>query len=454
MDTPFDLAGLRRLDAAHHLHPFTDHVALHKQGTHVIRSARGCTLVDEAGRELLDALAGLWCVNIGYGRDEIRAAVDAQMRRVAFYPSFFNTSTEPTIRLAARLAELVPRGLGHVIFSNSGSEANETALKLTRAYWKLRGLPEKKKVLSRTFAYHGVGLATTSLTGLPSCLDPFDLPLPGFLHVPGPLAYGSGMSPEEYGAKCLAETERTIAREGARTIGAMFVEPIQGAGGVIVPPAGYLAQLRELCRRNDILFVADEVITGFGRLGAWFASELWSLEPDLMTVAKGITSGYVPLGGTFARDEIASTLAEGGYLAHGFTYTGHPLACAAALANLEVLTQERLVERVRDDVGPRFQQGLAKLGAHPAVAETRGFALIGAFEMRRPPRGPLAEAEPNALGPALHALGREEGVIVRGIRDLGAMSPPFVVTHAELDEMFARTARALDRLWAGEVAKG
>ena len=453
MSNALDLTTLRRLDAAHHLHPFTDHVALHKAGTHVIRSAKGSTVVDETGRELLDGLAGLWCVNIGYGRDEIRAAVDAQMREVAFYPSFFNTSTEPTIRLAARIAEIVPRGLGHVIFSNSGSEANETALKLARAYWKLRGKPAKKKVLSRTFAYHGVGLATTSLTGLPSCLDPFDLPLPGFFHVPGPLAYGSGKSPSDYGKWCLDETERTIAREGADTIGAMFVEPVQGAGGVIVPPEGYLAQLRELCRRNDILFVADEVITGFGRLGAWFASELWRLDPDLMTIAKGITSGYVPLGGTLARDEIAETLAKGGYLAHGFTYTGHPVACAAALANLEVLTKERLVERVRDDVGPRFQAQLTKLGAHPAVAETRGFALIGAFEMKKPPRGPLANSGPNSLGPAMHALCREEGVIVRGIRDLGALSPPFVVTHGELDEMFERTTRALDRMWAGEVAK-
>jgi putrescine aminotransferase len=454
MSTALDLTTLRRLDAAHHLHPFTDHVAMHKAGTHVIRSAKGSTLVDETGREILDGLAGLWCVNIGYGRDEIREAVNAQMREVAFYPSFFNTSTEPTIRLAARLAELVPSGLGHVIFSNSGSEANETALKLARGYWKLRGKPGKTKVLSRTFAYHGVGLATTSLTGLPSCLEPFDLPLPGFLHVPGPLAYGTGMSTEAYGRHCLEETERTIAREGAGTIGAMFVEPVQGAGGVIVPPPGYLAQLRELCRRNEILFVADEVITGFGRLGAWFASELWSLRPDLMTVAKGITSGYVPLGATLASDEIAHALSTGGYLAHGFTYTGHPVACAAALANLEILTKEKLVERVRDDVGPRFQAALAKLGAHPMVAETRGFQLIGAFEMRRPARGPLADAAPNALGPALHAMCREEGVIVRGIRDLGAMSPPFVVTHAELGEMFARATRALDRLWAGEVAKG
>jgi putrescine aminotransferase len=453
MTTSFDLAGLRRLDAAHHLHPFTDHTAMHAAGTHVIRSAKGCTLVDETGRELLDGLAGLWCTNIGYGREEILNAVAEQMRQVAFYPSFFNTTTEPTIRLAARLAELAPRELGHVIFANSGSEANETALKLIRAYWKLRGQRAKTKVLSRSFAYHGVGLATTSLTGLPSCLDPFDLPLPGFVHVPGPLAYGTGKTPAEYGAWCLEETERAIAREGAGTIAAMFVEPIQGAGGVIVPPPGYLTALRELCRRHEILFVADEVITGFGRLGEWFASQLWSLAPDLMTVAKGITSGYVPLGATFVRDEISETLSRGGYLAHGFTYTGHPVACAAALANLEVLTRERLVERVRDDVGPRFQAALGKLAAHPAVAETRGYALIGAFELRRPKTGPLANAGPNALGPAIHALCREEGVIVRGIRDLGAMSPPFVVSHAELERMFALTTRALDRLWAGEIAK-
>jgi putrescine---pyruvate transaminase len=446
MSTTLDLDQLRRLDAAHHLHPFTDHVALHKAGTHVIRSARGSTLVDETGRELLDGLAGLWCVNIGYGRDEIRAAVDAQMRQVAFYPSFFNTSTEPTIRLAARLAELVPPGLGHVIFSNSGSEANETALKLARAYWKLRGRAGKTKVLSRTYAYHGVGLATTSLTGLPSCLEPFDLPLPGFLHVPGPLAYGTGKSPAEHGRWCLEETERTIAREGADTIGAMFVEPIQGAGGVIVPPTGYLAQLRELCRQNDILFVADEVITGFGRLGAWFASELWSLQPDLMTVAKGITSGYIPLGGTLARDEIADTLSRGGYLAHGFTYTGHPTTCAAALANLDIIEREGLVERVRDDVGPRFQAALAKLADHPLVAEVRGFGLIGALELRPPRSGPNASAAPNTLGLAAHLLAREEGVIVRGIRDLVAMSPPLVVTHDELDRMFAGLTRALDRL--------
>jgi putrescine aminotransferase len=383
MDT-FDIAALRRLDEAHHLHPFTDHRAMHKGGTHVIRRAHGCTLVDEDGRELLDALAGLWCVNVGYGRTEIADAVAEQMRAVAFYPSFFNTTTEPTIRLSAKLASHAPEGLQHTIFSNSGSEANETALKLIRAYWKLRGKSAKSKVLSRTFAYHGVGLATTSLTGLPSCTDPFDLPLPGFLHVPGPNSYGSGKSPEEYGAWCLAETERTIAREGAGTIAAMFVEPVQGAGGVIVPPPGYLAALRDLCRRHEILFVADEVITGFGRLGAWFASVLWDLAPDLLTTAKGITSGYLPLGATMVSREIAATLEAGGYLAHGFTYTGHPATCAAALANLAIIEREKLVERVRDDVGPLFQAKLRALAGHPLVAEVRGFGLIGALELRPP----------------------------------------------------------------------
>jgi putrescine aminotransferase len=447
--TAFDLAGLRRLDAAHHLHPFTDARAMQKAGTHVIRSARGSTLVGEDGREILDALAGLWCTNVGYGREEIAAAVAEQMRAVAFYPSFFDTTTEPAIRLAARLAELAPARLKHVIFCNSGSEANESALKLIRAYWKLRGRREKTKLLSRTFAYHGVGLATTSLTGLPTCLEPFDLPLPGFLHVPGPNSYGSGKTHEEYGQWCLAETERTIEREGAGTIAAMFVEPVQGAGGVIVPPPGHLAALRALCRRHEILFVADEVITGFGRLGAWFASGLWDLDPDLMSVAKGLTSGYVPLGATLVSDEIAETLAGGGYLAHGFTYTGHPVACAAGLASLDILAREKLVERVRDDVGPRFLKALAALAEHPAVAETRGFGLIGALELRRAPKGPYAEAAPNTLGPAVHYLAREEGVLVRGIRDLVAMSPPFVVTHAELDRMFALLARALDRFWAG-----
>lgn len=445
---PLSLETLRRIDEAHLIHPFTDHTDLHRQGTRIIRSASGCTVVDEQGRELLDALAGLWCVNVGYGRREIADAVHRQICAVAFYPSFFNTTTEPAILLAGRLAELAPKKLGHVFFSNSGSEANESALKLIRAYQKLRGTPRKTKIVTRDFAYHGVTLATTSMTGLPSCTDPFDLPLPGFVRVPGPYTYGAnnGMSDEEYGAFCLRETEATFAREDPATIAALFAEPIQGAGGVIVPPQGYLRALRDLCRRHDVLFVADEVITAFGRLGDWFASSLWDLEPDLITLAKGITSGYLPLGATLVSDEVMSVLGSGGYLAHGYTYTAHPTSCAAALANLDILGRERLVERVRDDVGPLFQRKLRELADHPAVGEVRGFQLIGALELL--PRGGRAALSPTSmLGIRGAALAREEGIIVRGIRDLIAISPPLIVTHEEIDRIFLGVRRALDRLW-------
>jgi putrescine aminotransferase len=442
------LATLRRLDDAHHLHPFTDHVDLHAHGTHIVQSAEGCFVTDETGRRLLDGLAGLWCVNVGYGRREIADAVHRQMMAVAFYPSFFNTTTEPTILLADRLAARAPRDLNKVFFSNSGSEANETALKLIRAYNRLRGRSGKTKILTRTFAYHGVGLATTSMTGLPSCYEPFDLPLPGFVHVPGPHPYGanSDLSAAAYAEWCLDETERIIAREGADSIAALFAEPVQGAGGVIVPPPGHLRALRELCRRHDILFVADEVITGFGRLGAWFASDLWDLKPDLMTMAKGITSGYVPLGATMVTDAIAEALERGGYLAHGFTYSGHPVATAAGLANLEILEREQLLERVRDDVGPYFQEKLHGFAGHPAVGEVRGTQLIGAIELV-PRGGRRALATPPVLGAKAVALAREAGVIVRGIRDLIAVAPPLIVSRAEIDQLFAGVGHALDRLW-------
>ncbi len=441
------LDDLRRRDRAHLLHPFTNHDDMHATGTHVIEVAHGSTIVDESGRELIDGLAGLWCVNVGYGRREIADAVFAQMQRLSYYPSFFNTTTEPTIRLADKLAELAPAGLGHAFFSNSGSEANETALKLIRAYQKLRGKPSKTKILTRSFAYHGVTIATTSMTGLPNCTDPFDLPLPGFVQVPGPYAYGAGREQDAaaYADECLAETERIIVREGADSIAALFVEPIQGAGGVIVPPPGYLAHLREMARRHDILFVADEVITGFGRLGSWFASELWQLEPDLMTMAKGITSGYVPLGATLVSATIADTLRHGGPLAHGFTYSGHPVAAAAALANLDILQREALVERVRDDVGPYFQKKLHALSTHPAAGETRGYGLIGAIELV--PKAGRAQLTPTTLlGMRGALLARQQGIVVRGIRNLIALSPPLVVTHAELDRLFDGVARVLDQI--------
>ncbi len=441
-------APLQALDQSFHLHPFTNHDEMHAQGTHIIVSGSGVFVQDALGRKLLDGLAGLWCVNVGYGRSEIIDAVAAQMRHVAFYPSFFNTTTEPAIRLAERLARLAPPRLNHTIFCNSGSEANESALKIIRSYWKLRGRPRRKKILSRNFGYHGVTLATTSMTGLPSCTEPFDLPLRGFIQVPGPHAYAANQEsdPVAYGKWCVEETARIIEREGAETVAAIFVEPVQGAGGVIPPPEGYLAALRALCRETGVLFVADEVITGFGRLGAWFASELWNLDPDLMTLAKGLTSGYLPLGATMVSDEIADALLHGGSFAHGFTYSGHPTSCAAALANIDVIEKDGLVPRVRADIGVSFQQKLRALSEHPAVGEVRGVGLIGALELV--PRGGRRALTPKmTLGAKATALAREEGVIVRGIRNLVALAPPLTISHAETDQLLAAVRTALDRLW-------
>lgn len=420
---------------------------MHAQGTRVIVSGSGVFLQDAQGRQLLDGLAGLWCVNVGYGRAEITDAVAAQMRQLAYYPSFFNSTTEPAIRLAARLASLAPPRVQHTIFCNSGSEANESALKIIRGYWKLRGQPQRTKILSREFSYHGVTLATTSMTGLPSCSAPFDLPLPGFLHVPAPHAYAADREsdPVAYGKWCVEETARVIEREGADTIAAMFVEPVQGAGGVIPPPAGYLAALRALCREHGILFVADEVITAFGRVGDWFASNLWELDPDLISLAKGLTSGYLPLGATMVSDEIADVLLHHGYFAHGFTYSGHPTTCAAALANLDIIENDGLIPRVRTNLGPYFQEKLRAFAGHPAVGEVRGTGLIGALELV--PRGGKAALTPTMmLGIKAAALARQEGVIVRGIRDIVAVAPPLTITREETDQLFDAVGKALDRL--------
>ncbi len=428
---------------------------MNREGTRWIKSGDGCYLLDEKGRRLLDGLAGLWCVNVGYNCAAIVEAVHAQMEELPYYPSFFNTTTEPPVLLAEWLAKHAPARLNKVIYSNSGSESNETALKIIRAFWKLRGKSGKRKILSREFAYHGVTLAATSLTGLPNCSDPFDLPLEDFIRVPTPYAWNDRVAASEgYGAEIIAKTAEIIDREGAETIAAMFVEPIQGAGGVLVPPPGYLKALRELCRERDILFVADEVITAFGRLGVWFASEREGLDPDLLNVAKGLTSGYLPLGATLVSDEIADVILPAGYFAHGYTYTGHPVCAAAGLANVGVIEELGLVDRVRNDAGPYFQQKLAELAEHPAVGEVRGDNLIGAAELvprgGRPSasRGDRDGLQPGmALGLKAADLIREEDAIVRGIRDLIALAPPLIITRAEIDELFDSVRRGLDRLW-------
>ncbi|MEM1098072.1 MAG: aminotransferase [Planctomycetota bacterium] len=448
-----ELRRLQAQDAAHHLHPFTPHRAMHEVGTHVITGGQGVYLHDAEGRKLLDGIAGLWCVNVGYGRQEIVDAVERQMRELPYYCSFFNSTTKPAIELAAKLGELAPDGLGQAFFTSSGSESNETALKLVRGYFHAKGQPKRTKVIARQFAYHGVGLGSTSLTGLDTCLKPFGLPLEGFMHAPAPYQYierddaRRAMSPEDYGLWCVEQTRQMIEAEGPATVAAVFAEPIQGAGGVIVPPRGYLTALREMCRAYGVLFVADEVITAFGRLGAWFASEICGesgLQPDLICTAKGLSSGYLPIGAVLVQDAIAETMHDAGYLAHGFTYSGHPATCAAALANLKILEDEKIVPYVADTIGPYFQAKLRGFADHPAVGEVRGVNLIGAIELIDHERQAGPAGTP--IGPWFAGRVRERGVIVRGIRDLIALSPPLVISEAEVDEMFDAVGAVLNEI--------
>ena len=441
---------LREMDAEHHIHPFTNNLDMHRSGAHIIESAQGSYVTDDHGVRLLDGLAGLWCMNVGYGRREIIDAVQRQMEKLCFYPSFFSSTTEPTILLAKKLHSLGLPRLTHSVFSNSGSEANDTAIKIILNYWILKGQPRRTKLMSRTYAYHGVTLGATNLTGLVSCTKPFGLPSAGFVRIPGPYHYisNSELSPEDFGKKCLEETETIIRCEGPESIAAIFAEPIQGAGGVIIPPAGYLKGLRELASKYGILYVSDEVITAFGRLGAFYASELWDLDPDIVILAKGITSGYIPLGATRISSEIAETLNSGGYFATGHTYSGHPVACAAALANIELIERENLVDYVANDIGIYFEQEFLKFQDHPAVGQARCCKMMGAMELLH--HGEKVTDPMIGLGPKVAAIIRKHGVIVRGLANLIAISPCLNITHAEVDELFAKVKAGLDEFCALE----
>jgi len=438
--------SLRQMDQAHHIHPFTNNADMHRNGGFIIETAEGNHITDDQGNRLLDGLAGLWCVNVGYNRKEITDAIAAQLNKLCYYPSFFNSTTEPTIKLSQKLYDLGLPRLTHTLYANSGSGANETAIKIILNYWRQKGKPGKVKLLSRTYSYHGVTLGATNLTGLVSCTAPFGLPSGGFIRIPGPYHYvaNTDLSPEAFGQKCLEDSEAIILKEGPETIAALFAEPIQGAGGVIIPPAGYMKGLRELARKYDILYVSDEVITGFGRVGCMYLSEEWDLDPDIQTLAKGITSGYIPLGATRVSSEIAETLIAGGYWANGHTYSGHPVACAAALANIELMEKENLVAHVKDVAGPYFEMKMKELASHPAVGEVRYNKLIGALELLD--KGKKVTDPMLAIGPKTAALVRKHGVIVRGLANLIAISPCLIIDKVVLDELFEGVRKGLDDL--------
>ncbi len=451
MRNTYDTADLRSRDAAHHWHPFSDSAALATEGVRVIVRGEGVWLEDSDGNRILDGMAGLWCTQIGHGRAEIADAVHRQMSELAFYNTFFKTSHPPAIALAEKLASLTQPHLNRVFFCNSGSEANDTVIRLARMYWDVAGKPTKKTIISRRNAYHGSTLGGASLGGMGPMHAQGDLPIPGIVHIQQPYWFGEGgdLSPAEFGLKVARGLEAVIDALGEDRIAAFIAEPIQGAGGVIIPPETYWPEIRRICSERDILLVVDEVICGFGRLGSWFGADHFGLKPDLMPIAKGLSSGYLPIGGVMIADRVAEVVFQGGDFNHGYTYSGHPAACAAALANLEIIEREKLVDRVRDDIGPYLQARWKALGEHPLVGEARMVGLMGALELvpNKPSRKEKFEPV-GQVGTLCRDISFRNGLVMRAVRDSMILSPPLVLSHGEADELIARATKTLDETWA------
>ena len=438
-------------------HPFTPLGDHERDGPPlVIRSGRGAVLEDARGDRYIDAMAGLWCVNVGYGRAEIAQAMARQAEQLCYFHAFSSMSSEQPILLAERLIGMAPEGMSKAFFGNSGSDANDTQVKIVWYYNNARGLPNKKKIIARTRGYHGVTVMSAGLTGLPGLHAGFDLPLPFVKHVKAPhrLWEGYGLSDEAFVSLLMDDLETLIRREGADTIGAMIVEPVMGAGGVIVPPDGYYAALQEVLARHDILLIADEVICGFGRLGQTFGSDVFDIRPDLMTIAKGVTSAYAPLSAVLVSEKVWRTLVEGGKrfgaFGHGYTYTAHPVAAAAALANLDIIAREGLVERAAATGAHLHRRLKEAFSQHPLVGEVRGLNLIAAVEfadMRGDPR----PFEPGLkVGPRIVKGMLKRGVISRALpsSDSIAFSPPFVISEAEIDRAVEAAREAADEVFS------
>ncbi|CAM5414342.1 putrescine aminotransferase [Aquamicrobium terrae] len=445
----YSLKQLQQIDAAHHLHPFTDHKELRAAGSRIITRAEGPFIYDSEGHQLLDGMAGLWCVNVGYGRDELAEAAYRQMKELPYYNSFFKCSTPTPVLLSKRLAEIAPKGIGQVFYGSSGSEANDTALRLVRHYWALEGKPEKNRIISRHMAYHGSTVAGASLGGMGPMHEQLGGAVPNIVHVMMPYAFElalPGESDHDFGLRAAKAVEDTILEAGADKVAAFIGEPIMGAGGVKIPPASYWPEVQRICRKYDVLLMLDEVITAYGRTGEWFAAQSMGVEPDTITTAKALTSGYQPLSALLVGDRIARTVVEkGGEFYHGYTYAGHPVACAVALANLDIIEKEGLVERVKTDTGPYFAQALReRVSGHPLVGETRAFGLMGAIEIVKD-KATKERFKPSGSAAVVvrdHAIAN--GLMMRATGDTMILSPPLIWTRETIDMACERIVRALD----------
>jgi putrescine aminotransferase len=435
----------QELSSDHHLAPFSDYQQLKEKGPRIITHAKGVHLWDSEGQKILDGMAGLWCVAIGYGRDELADVAARQMRELPYYNLFFQTAHPPVLELAKVVAELAPAGMSHVFFTGSGSEGNDTVLRLVRHYWALKGQPQKKVIISRINGYHGSTVAGASLGGMVGMHEQGDLPIPGIVHIAQPYWFGEGgdMTPEAFGIWAAEELEKKILEVGEANVAAFIAEPIQGAGGVIIPPDSYWPKIKEILAKYDILFVADEVICGFGRTGEWFGSDYYDLQPDLMTIAKGLTSGYIPMGGVIVRDTVVKVISEGGDFNHGFTYSGHPVAAAVALENIRILRDEQIVTRVKEETAPYLQKRLRELADHPLVGEVRGLGLLGAIELVRD-KATRARYEGLGVGMICRQFCFDNGLIMRAVGDTMIIAPSLVITKAEIDELLDKARKCLD----------
>jgi putrescine aminotransferase len=439
------LAALQTRDAKHHFHPNTDMAALNAEGTRVIVKGEGVWLHDAAGRKILDGFSGLWNVAVGYGRKEIADAAYRQLLELPFYNTFFRSTTVPAIELAEMLGQLAP-GYSKVFFTNSGSEGNDTIIRMVRHYWKLRGQPKKSGFIARHNAYHGSTVGGASLGGMDYMHKQGDLPIPGVVHVQQPYWWeeGGDMSPSEFGLHAAREVGRAIDRIGAENVGAFIGEPIQGAGGVIMPPDTYWPEVERICRERDVLIVSDEVICGFGRTGTWFGCQYYGFTPDLMTFAKNVTSGYLPLGGVMVSDAIADVLTAGGPFWHGFTTSGHPVCCAAGVANLNIIVREGLVERVRDDIGPYLKERWMGLANHRLVGEARMVGLLGGLELTPDKAARAQFAKFDEVGSMCRDYAYERGLILRATGSTMLTAPPYILSEGEADLLVETARHALD----------
>ena len=434
-------------DIAHNLHPFTDPKYFDAGKPLVISHADGCYVQDVEGRRYLDGMAGLWCVNVGYGRQEIVDAACAQMKQLAFYNLFFQSATPPQIELSRTLAELTPEGLDHFFFANSGSEANDTIIRIVRHFWEIEGEPQKHIIISRDKAYHGSTVAATSLGGMTYMHELGKSLLPGFEHIMRPHHYalGGDLSREEFGLKAARALEEKILELGPENVAAFIGEPVQGAGGCIEPPENYWPEIERICRQYNILLIADEVICGFGRLGHWFGCDRYGFTPDLMTMAKGLSSGYLPISAVAISSRVHARVKEGGVFSHGYTYSGHPVSAAAALANIKLMKDENLIETVRRETAPYFRKRLHDaFDDHPMVGDVRGDGLMAALHLVEDKQTRKEYAKDQKVAIRCRDACLSRGLIMRAVEEALVLSPPLVISHDEIDELIRIATDAID----------